>query len=108
MHGALAVGVRQVAGRCATALVVFTFSAPPVIFRPPSNTAFPFANVRLVPLPIDRPPGQSIHQLPVRVEVPLATLQELLAVHRRYDENGEKFVLASDRDLGLYIFQYTP
>jgi len=25
-----------------------------------------------------------------------------------HDENGEKYVLASDRDLGLYIFQYTP
>jgi hypothetical protein len=24
-----------------------------------------------------------------------------------HDENGEKFVLASDRDFGLYIFQYT-
>ena len=23
------------------------------------------------------------------------------------DENGEQFVLASDRDFGLYIFQYT-
>ena len=25
-----------------------------------------------------------------------------------HDENGEQFVLASDRDFGLYIFQYTP
>ena len=25
-----------------------------------------------------------------------------------HDENGEKYVLASDRDFGLYIFQYTP
>jgi hypothetical protein len=25
-----------------------------------------------------------------------------------HDEHGEQFVLASDRDLGLYIFKYTP
>ena len=24
-----------------------------------------------------------------------------------HDENGEQYVLASDRDFGLYIFQYT-
>jgi hypothetical protein len=24
-----------------------------------------------------------------------------------HDENGEKFVVASDRDVGLYVFKYT-
>jgi hypothetical protein len=31
----------------------------------------------------------------------------LCGVEIWHDENGEKFVLASDRDFGLYVFQYT-
>jgi hypothetical protein len=51
---------------------VLTARLPPVIEIPPSKTRLPPVKVTLVPLPILRSPGQSIHQLPAAVMVPAA------------------------------------
>src|SRR5690348_8705481 len=71
VHGVVTVGATQAAGSCAVALFVLKLSVPPVMLKPESNTTLPFLNSTDVPLPMLSPPGQSIHQFPETLTVPL-------------------------------------
>ena len=82
MQGVVTLGGRQLAVRVGAGFAVLRLRAPPFIESPPSKTTLPPENVTVVPLPMDRPPLQSTHQLPATVVVPDGLQLWPVVVHR--------------------------
>jgi hypothetical protein len=58
--------------------------------------------------PHPRGPGRGAGQRPARAQCPLDQGDnDFWGVALAEDPNGDRIVLASDRDFGLYIFRYT-
>src|SRR4051812_17369017 len=85
-HGVITAGGTQALGKLVVVLPVLTLKTPPVIDSPLSMMTLPSRNVRVVPLPMLRPLGQSIHQLPETETVPDGL--QLWPVDHRWNVDG--------------------